>query len=106
MKVYDINIPDADLDSTWQHTAHTDAAMKEHLKIHYAMNDDSDYSMYSNMCCSMYYVMYYTMYYRLYYSMYYIMYYIMYYNAMYYNMYYSMYYVLPKTTIAFNKSTA
>ena len=42
-RVYDISVEDADLSSIWQQTTFEDAAMKQHLKIHFTMNDDNTY---------------------------------------------------------------
>lgn len=42
VKIYDISIVDVDLPAIWQQAAFSYASMKEHLKIYYPMNDDTD----------------------------------------------------------------
>lgn len=44
VRVYDISVTDADLPDVWQRVAFSNGAMKEHLKVYFCMNDDTDYS--------------------------------------------------------------
>ena len=43
VRVYDINIPNGDIDHVWQHPTYVEAAAKEHLKVYYKMNDDTEF---------------------------------------------------------------